>query len=1031
LEVRTLLTILFPAQDGAETLHPQGGNTLSSPPVNLVFWGSYWQSGVGVGQQAQIVQAAQTLFDSGYFSLQKQYGTDGKVTMGAVANFGSNPGQNFSTQNIVDAVHFSVDNGLVPEPDATSNQGIYVLFTPPGIISGQGSNVGGYNAYTFKIDGFDLDDEVYCWVGGGTNANTFSLDTYTYLLSHEVTEAITDPQSFRPFPNIGFNGYRVDPGANFPNPPSNSNQIADYEAQNYTYRLDGVQVQSYWSNQDQAFVIGDGNSQTFIDNLGTLIVNGDQFGANYNDFITVSQNASGGVRVDLNGEIASFDQGVIKNIVVNPGGGNNAVFVTKTIANVPVTINLAGSQDNVYVLPTAGLSDIQGAVNVNGFSSNATLTVDDTPTAGPENWTVTGSSVTRDGAAAISYNNLQNIVVVGGAGSTRFQVQGTEADGATTIYTGDASLDGVFVQATTGPLTINDGAGSGDLAVVSQTPQNLDTVPGLVTVNGQGTSDRMSVLDTNNPNKSSWTISGTQIVRSYGTVGVGGGGASTITVDYSGLHEVDVFGGSGGAGFDVSPTAHDLDELPPRLVVTGFGGNASNSLTGEDRSNPNNSQWTVTDTKVTRTYNSAAAGKHTAGFEYHDIQKLVLNGGSGANSYDFVSTGAATTTRLNTGTGNDTVDAGAGNNDVLDAILGPIIVVGQGGADSLALDDQNSNPAHTYALSAGTVTRDSIAHIHYVGLSGVIVRGGRGGNQFNVSSISFAAPFTIYGGPGNDTVNLNNPNLNDNPNLIHQLTFFGQGGTDTLNLNDQASAAAAQYTLGPNSLTISGAPLLTIDYDSTLENLHVNAGTGNDTFLIVKASPTTAITVNGGGGVNTLNYGAFSGDIKVNVPLGIATGLSGGISNIQNVFGSMGNDLIVGDSGTNALSGGTGRNIIIGGAGGDHVSGGGGDNILIGGTTNYDTNMAALNDFLTEWLRKDLTFQQRVVDIATGGVVPSNLPASVLKGTGFRLNSKTVHTDNVTNILTGSPGLALDWFFDDPSFDTLQNTKPGDVFTVV
>ena len=57
--------------------------------------------------------------------------------------------------------------------------------------------------------------------------------------------------------------------------------------------------------------------------------------------------------------------------------------------------------------------------------------------------------------------------------------------------------------------------------------------------------------------------------------------------------------------------------------------------------------------------------------------------------------------------------------------------------------------------------------------------------------------------------------------------------------------------------------------------------------------------------------------------------------------------------------------------------------------------------------------------------------ASVLLGTGFRLTAHTVHDDKVADLLTGSPGLGLDWFFYNPAFDTLQNTKPGDRFTVV
>jgi hypothetical protein len=131
--------------------------------------------------------------------------------------------------------------------------------------------------------------------------------------------------------------------------------------------------------------------------------------------------------------------------------------------------------------------------------------------------------------------------------------------------------------------------------------------------------------------------------------------------------------------------------------------------------------------------------------------------------------------------------------------------------------------------------------------------------------------------------------------------------------------------------------------------------------------------------------------------LGIATGLTGGIHNIQNVTGSQGNDLIVGNAASQVLSGGTGRNIIIAGASIAHVIGDGGDNILIDGTTIHDQNMVALKDFMVEWLRTLLSFNESVADIGTAGAsVPRNNPPSGLKGTGYMLTPGAVHSRRAT-----------------------------------
>jgi Ca2+-binding RTX toxin-like protein len=88
-------------------------------------------------------------------------------------------------------------------------------------------------------------------------------------------------------------------------------------------------------------------------------------------------------------------------------------------------------------------------------------------------------------------------------------------------------------------------------------------------------------------------------------------------------------------------------------------------------------------------------------------------------------------------------------------------------------------------------------------------------------------------------------------------------------------------------------------------------GGGNETFQM-KGLPVTPFAIHGGG-TNTLDYSAYTGDVTVDLPLGFATGLGGGISNIQNVTGSDGNDLLVGDGNANVLVGGTGRNVLIGG----------------------------------------------------------------------------------------------------------------------
>jgi Ca2+-binding RTX toxin-like protein len=173
---------------------------------------------------------------------------------------------------------------------------------------------------------------------------------------------------------------------------------------------------------------------------------------------------------------------------------------------------------------------------------------------------------------------------------------------------------------------------------------------------------------------------------------------------------------------------------------------------------------------------------------------------------------------------------------------------------------------------------------------------------------------------------------------------------------------------------------------------------GNETFAMQAIQSSAAPVIQAGGTNNTLDYSAYVGDIGVNLRLGTATALAG-ISGIQNVTGSQGNNLLVGDANANVLRGGTGRNVIIGGAGADQLFGGGGDNLLISGTTAYDTNTAALDAIFQEWLQP-VSFDTRVNALRKGIQV---------NGVTYKLDKTTVFADGAADQTTAGGG--NNWYF--------------------
>jgi hypothetical protein len=455
LEDRTVPTILFTPQYGAESVTNGGGPVLSNMPVYTIFWGSYWGTAAGSAQVSAIRNAALSIYDSPMYGLTKQYGTDGHVYLAAAytVDTGSNPNPSgFSDSDLQNEVSRAIDTLGLPDSDQYSNTPLYMVFTGPGMTSSTYPNAGGYHSdTTFYHAPFDFDQAIYGWTG-----DFGSLDSTTTILSHETAEAMTDPL------NPPGNGITVNAGPSFPG--GGYGEIGDFEAQNYTYRLNGYQVQSLWSQSNQAFAVSDGNSQNFYVNNGQLTIDGDQFGSNYNDSITVGLNSSGGVLVNLNGEVASFDPGQISSIVVDGGGGADTININGTAAGVPVTID--GNGTDVITIGNGDLDSLKGAVTVHGGGD--TVTVNDQNAPFTDTYTITNSTVSRPFFAGLTYSSIGSLTLNGESGGNVYNVNGTAA-GTSYILNGGTGSDTFNIGtgnpvSLQGAMTVHGGGGRNTLS---------------------------------------------------------------------------------------------------------------------------------------------------------------------------------------------------------------------------------------------------------------------------------------------------------------------------------------------------------------------------------------------------------------------------------------------------------------------------------------------------------------------------------------------------------------------------------------
>jgi hypothetical protein len=926
LEERTLLTTLYIPQNGAETASNGGGpllgNVAPGMPLYTIYWGSYWSTAAGQSLQADIQGSLNPIFaESNFLSGLNQYGVTQPAYQPSVGvyevNNGSDPPSNFTSSQIQGVISDAISNQGLPDSNASSNKGLYVIFTPPGTSSGLTGGGGYHSFYTGNSHVRD-----FAWIG---DPNSSGLYDYTSNLSHEVEEAMTDPHG---------DAWQI-----LPRSSSAWNEICDNEAPNYTEYLNGYEVESHWSQSNGDYAIDDGNSQTIYLTGGNMYVDGDQLGTGYNDTVTLDLNAQGGVQVTLNGQTFSYPYGQVNHIDVYTGGGSNTVNVRNTSSATGVTID-SGGPDNVEIgNPSDGVQGISGSVDVENTANYTNLTIDDTANSSSyRNVVATDISVFGLAPAQITFdpNILNSLTIAAGSAGNYFQVDDTPSNSigvATTIgnYSGGGS-DTIYVIDTTGPLYLDGGAGfntvyvglSGWTGGINGSVDAFNSSSsGYTSLYVDDHSDTISqdadlydgeLTGFGNPAPISWTASSSP-----------GGGVTSLTIyggpddTYNVVNTSNFYGETNlytGSGTDDVY----VDHTTGRLYVQGGG---TTTLTGPNTTNT----WNITGTN---------AGNIGGVVSFSSVQNLV--GGTGSDTFKF-SNGEGVTGTIAGGGGIDALSYAAYTTGV-SVNLSTGTATGTGGVSGIA--NVTGSPAND------TITGNSSANIINGDGGNDVLNGGGGGDDSIIVPPNQGAGTTVTGGP--DTVSLAGPNVastwiltgadsgtlngiaftqiarvfggtaNDTfkflPGGHLGLTISGGGGTNTLDYSGDGSAPVAinlaagtapdifgfnvatiesvvggsgvNTLIGPNAAstwTISGAnsgKVGTLRF-SAIENL--TGGSSTDTFKFTSAGSVSG-TVNGGAGTNTLDYSGDGGAAAtVNLATATATG-TGGFANIGKFVGS-------------------------------------------------------------------------------------------------------------------------------------------------
>ena len=312
-----------------------------------------------------------------------------------------------------------------------------------------------------------------------------------------------------------------------------------------------------------------------------------------------------------------------------------------------------------------------------------------------------------------------------------------------------------------------------------------------------------------------------------------------------------------------------------------------------------------------------------------------------------------------------------------------------------------------------------------VGPSGGVSLFGEGGNNTFFMS---GGTNTINGGTGTNTLNYSFATGAVTVNLATGITSYATGGTDTFSGIADVIGSAYNDTLtaGATGNVLNGGA-----GDNTMMG-----GAGSDTFELWSDGSGTDYNnyINGGGGLNTLDYTQSPGPVNANMATGTTSNYYGGtdyFSNIQEVLGSAYNDALTASSTSALFNGEGGNNTMVGGAGNDlfelwsdgpgtdnsnYINGGGGINTLDYSQSPGPVNVNLMTGQSSNYYGGTDYFSniQDVVGSPFNDVLVANGAGTVLSGEGGNDTFEFVegHTNGatVTDFASGTDSILFNGF---------------------
>jgi hypothetical protein len=605
---------------------------------------------------------------------------------------------------------------------------------------------------------------------------------------------------------------------------------------------------SFFSLSDTALSSGDGMSLTLIAGTGLLTANLTSGAAN-----------------------TLFAVGVWSGTGTLKGDGTGQLTVTKNTSTVTLADTLLSASDGTALtlsgIHTAALTGGPGnnLFDISGWSGDGSIDGQGgTNTVAAHNdtdFTLTNTSLARDGFSLFSLTNIKSAVLTGGLGNSHFDVSGWTGTGS---LTGGGGSDTVIATKDTTFSLADSALSSGDgmslalsgirtALLTGGTGNNTFTLgawTGGGTLTGGGGSD--SVVATKNADftLTNGTLSSSDgMVMGLVNIGAAGltGGAGNNTFDVSGWTGPGTVTGGGGSD-TITATKGVNFSLSNTALTAGDGLNLT--LSGLAAAN-------LTDTGNNHTF---AVGNWTGG-------GLLAGGGNDTvtvtkdANFTLGDTSLATSDNMNlalSGIRTASLTGGAGNNSFnISGWTGAgSLNGGSGGTDTvIASNDTN------FTLTSTQLGRGNLPSFGLANIASAVLTGGAGNNTFVLGD--WTGGGTLTGGGGGDTVvaskdvnfTLGNSALSSSDGMSLALNGIGTadltGGTSGNFFDVSGWTHGGSVTGGGGSDTIAA----TKDANFTLTDASLMTGDGmNLTLLGIGAANLT-----GGGSNNTFLLTNWSG----------------------------------------------------------------------------------------------------------------------------------------------------------------------------